>query len=380
MNAQMRRTVSLLDLNAHYEKIWDEVQDALKRVLTSKQFILGPEVKELEKEIAAYCQSEYAVGCASGSDALLLSLMAIDAGPGDEIITTPYTFFATVGSIVRLGAKPVFVDIDEDTFNLDVKKLEQAITDKTKAILPIHLFGQCADMDAINQLASKKNISVIEDAAQAIGAEYKGRRAGGLGVMAAFSFYPSKNLGGAGDGGMLTTNDLELAEKLRALRAHGAKKKYFHDYVGVNSRLDSLQAAILRVKLNYLDQWADKRRENAQTYRRLFSQTDVWKNGSVKLPVEMEGILHVYNQFVILVDDRDQLLAYLKEQGIGTEIYYPLPLHLQACFVDLGFQRGDFPVSEKAAESSLAIPIYPELSADDQEYIVTAIADYYAKS
>jgi dTDP-4-amino-4,6-dideoxygalactose transaminase len=380
MNAQMRRTVSLLDLNAHYEKIWDEVQEALKKVLVSKQFILGPEVKELEKEIAAYCQSEYAIGCASGSDAILLALMAIDIGAGDEVITTPYTFFATVGSIVRLGATPVFVDIEEDTFNLDVRKLEQAITDKTKAILPIHLFGQSADMDAINQLASAKKIPVIEDAAQAIGAEYKGKRAGSLGAIAAFSFYPSKNLGGAGDGGMLTTNDPALAEKLRALRAHGAKKKYFHDYVGLNSRLDSLQAAILRVKLNYLDEWAKKRRENAETYRKLFSQTDLLKNGLVKLPVAVEGMLHVYNQFVILAKDRDNLMAYLKEQGIGTEIYYPLPLHLQACFVDLGLKRGDFPVSEMAAENSLAIPIYPELSDDDQQYVVSTIADYYAKT
>jgi dTDP-4-amino-4,6-dideoxygalactose transaminase len=380
MNAQMRRTVSLLDLNAHYEKIWDEVQEALKRVLLSKQFILGPEVKELEKEIAAYCQSEYAIGCASGSDAILLALMAIDVGAGDEVITTPYTFFATVGSIVRLGARPVFVDIDEATFNLDVNQLDQAITDKTKAILPIHLFGQCADMDRINQLANAKNIPVIEDAAQAIGAEYKGKRAGSLGTMAAFSFYPSKNLGGAGDGGMLTTNDSALAEKLRALRAHGAKKKYFHDYVGLNSRLDSLQAAILRVKLNYLDEWAEKRRQNAETYRNLFSQTELLRNGLVKLPVAVEGMLHVYNQFVILVNDRDNLITYLKEQGIGTEIYYPLPLHLQTCFTDLGFKRGDFPISEMASQNSLAIPIYPELSEDDQRYVVSTIVDYYAKS
>jgi dTDP-4-amino-4,6-dideoxygalactose transaminase len=380
MNVQMRRTVSLLDLNAHYEKIWDEVQDALKRVMLSKQFILGPEVKELEKEIAAYCQSDYGIGCASGSDAILLALMALDIGAGDEVITTPYTFFATVGSIVRLGATPVFVDIEESTCNMDVKKLEQAITDKTKAIMPIHLFGQCADMDMITQLASARNIPVIEDAAQAIGAEYKGKRAGSLGTMAAFSFYPSKNLGGAGDGGMLTTNDPALAEKLRALRAHGAKKKYFHDYVGLNSRLDSLQAAILRVKLNYLDEWSAQRRENAETYRKLFAQTNLLKNGFIKLPVEVEGMLHIYNQFVILAKDRDKLIAHMKEQGIGTEIYYPLPLHLQACFVDLGFKQGDFPVSEMAAESSLAIPIYPELSDDDQKYVVSVIDDYFSAS
>jgi dTDP-4-amino-4,6-dideoxygalactose transaminase len=379
MNAQMRRTVSLLDLNAHYEKIWDEIQVAVQRVLLSKQFILGPDVKELEKEIAIYCQSEYAIGCASGSDAILLALMAVDVGPGDEVITTPYTFFATVGSIVRLGAKPVFVDIEEATFNMEVTQLNDALTEKTKAILPIHLFGQCANMEVINQLAFANGIPVIEDAAQAIGAEYQGKRAGSLGTIAAFSFYPSKNLGGAGDGGMLTTNDSALAEKLKALRTHGARKKYFHDYVGLNSRLDSLQAAILRVKLNYLDNWADKRRENAATYRRLFSQTDLLKNQTVKLPVEIERMHHVYNQFVILAKDRDHLMVHLKEQGIGTEIYYPLPLHLQTCFADLGFKQGDFPVSEAASENSLAIPIYPELSEVDQQYVVDAIAMYYGK-
>jgi dTDP-4-amino-4,6-dideoxygalactose transaminase len=379
MNAQMRRTVPLLDLNVHYEKIWDEVQDAVQRVLLSKQFILGPDVKELEKEIAAYCQSEYAIGCASGSDAILLALMAVDVGAGDEVITTPYTFFATVSSIVRLGAKPVFVDIEESTFNIDVRQLNDALTQKTKAILPIHLFGQCANMEAINQLASANNISVIEDAAQAIGAEYQGKRAGSLGTIAAFSFYPSKNLGGAGDGGMLTTDNSALAEKLKMLRTHGAGKKYFHDYVGLNSRLDSLQAAILRVKLNYLDSWADKRRENAATYRRLFSQTDLLKDEIVKLPVEEEGMRHVYNQFVIRVKDRDNLMLHLKERGIGTEIYYPLPLHLQTCFADLGCKRGDFPVSETAAGTSLAIPIYPELSVADQHYVVDAIATYYGK-
>ncbi len=379
MNVQKRRTVSLLDLNAHYEKIWDEIQEAVKKVLISKQFILGPEVKELEKEIAQYCQSAYAIGCASGSDAILLALMAVDTGPGDEVITTPYTFFATVGSIVRLGAKPVFVDIEESTFNMDVSKLEQAITEQTKAILPIHLFGQCADMEVINQLATAKSITVIEDAAQAIGAQYQGRRAGSLGTMAAFSFYPSKNLGGAGDGGMLTTDDPSLAEKLKALRAHGAKKKYFHDYVGLNSRLDSMQAAILRVKLNYLDEWAAKRRENSGIYRQLFSQTELLNDGSVKLPVEVQGMFHVYNQFVLFVKDRDGLMAYLREQGIGTEIYYPLPLHLQACFAHLGFQRGDFPVSERASEGSLAIPVYPELCLEDQQYVVDKIAEYYAK-
>lgn len=379
MNAQMLRKVSLLDLNAHYEAIWDEIQEAVNKVLISKQFILGPEVKELEKELAAYCQAEFAIGCASGSDAILLALMAVEVGAGDEVITTPYTFFATVGSIVRLGATPVFVDIEEETFNLDVKQLEKAITSKTKAIMPIHLFGQCANMDAINALAEPKSIPVIEDAAQAIGAGYKGKLAGNLGTIAAFSFYPSKNLGGAGDGGMLTTNDAALAEKLRALRAHGAKKKYFHDYVGLNSRLDSLQAAILRVKLKYLDDWSKARRANAETYGKLFAETALLSEGLVKLPSEVDGMQHVYNQFVILAKDRDGLVAHLKEGGIGTEIYYPLPLHLQTCFKDLGFQKGDFPVSERAAETSLAIPIYPELTLEDQQYVVDCLKNFYAK-
>lgn len=378
MNPQMRRSVPLLNLNLHYEKIWGEIEAAIKQVFVTKQFILGSEVKELEKEIAAYCQTQYAIGCASGSDAILLSLMALEVGPGDEVITTPYTFFATVGSIVRLGAKPVFVDIEEATFNLDHTQLAQAISEKTKAIMPIHLFGQCAEMDRINGLAGEKGIAVIEDAAQAIGAEYKGNRAGNLGTMAAFSFYPSKNLGGAGDGGMLTTNDEALAGRLKALRAHGAKKKYFHDYVGVNSRLDSLQAAILRVKLNYLDEWAAARRANAQNYRRLFEQTTLLGSNKIKLPVETAGMHHVYNQYVIVAQDRDKLMATLKDNGIGTEIYYPLPLHLQSCFANLGFKQGDFPVSEKAAATSLAIPVHPDLTADDQQYVVDTIAAFYA--
>ena len=285
---------------------------------------------------------------------------------------------ATVSSIVRLGAEPVFVDIDKATFNMDTGQLQRVITKKTKAIMPIHLFGQCAEMDEINALAATEKIAVVEDAAQAIGAEYKGRRAGGLGKVAAFSFYPSKNLGGAGDGGMLTTDDAELADRLKTLRAHGAKKKYFHDYVGINSRLDSLQAAILRVKLNYLDGWAKARRSNSDTYRRLFEQTGLLKAGKVQLPTEAEGMIHVYNQFVILVEDRDKLITHLKENGIGTEIYYPLPLHLQPCFANLGFQKGDFPVSEKAADSSMAIPVHPDLTLEDQQYVVDSIAMFYA--
>ncbi len=376
-NTQMRREIPILDLFSQYSEIGQETEAAVLTVLRSQQYILGPAVKELEKELAAYCNTAYAIGCASGSDAILLALMASDVDEGDEVITTPYTFFATAGSIARLGATPVFVDIEADTFNINVSEIEARISAKTKAILPVHLFGQCADMDEINALAAGHQIAVIEDAAQAIGAEYQGRRAGSLGKVAAFSFYPSKNLGGAGDGGLLTTDDAQLAEKLFALRTHGAKRKYFHDYVGLNSRLDSLQAAILRVKLSYLDGWSDKRRKNAETYGRLFTATDLVERGVVQLPVLREERRHVFNQYVILVDRRDELKDWLKAQGIGTEIYYPLSLHEQVCFQYLGYKTGDFPVSESAAQRSLAIPIYPELNDEDQRYIVSMMQEFY---
>ena len=373
--AQMR--IPILDLSVQYQQIAGEIQAAVERVLNNQQFILGPEVRELEREIAPYCQCAEAVGCASGSDALLLALMACGVGPGDEVITTPFSFFATVGSIVRLGARAVFVDIDEATFNIDVNRIESAITQRTKAIMPVHLFGQCAEMDRINELAGPLKIAVIEDAAQAIGAEYLGRRAGSLSTVGCFSFYPSKNLGGAGDGGLLTTNDLEMAETLRTLRSHGAKKKYHHDRVGINSRLDSLQAAILRVKLRYLDKWAQGRRENAQRYREVFRDAALVSSGSVRLPAEPREANHVYNQFVIRARDRDKLRAYVAERGVGTEIYYPVPLHMQACFRDLGYHRGDFPKSEQAAEQALAIAVYPELGAKAQGYVVETISSFY---
>jgi dTDP-4-amino-4,6-dideoxygalactose transaminase len=380
MNAKLKKEIPILDLHAQYHVIGREIEEAVNAVLKSQQYILGPEVKELEKEIAAYCESKYAIGCASGSDAILLALMAYEIGEGDEVITTPYTFFATAGAVARLGAKPVFVDIEEDTFNLDVSQLEAAITPRTKAIMPIHLFGQCAGMDEINEIAGRFTIPVIEDAAQAIGAEYRGRRAGSLGDVAAFSFYPSKNLGGAGDGGMLTTNDGAVAAKLFALRAHGAKKKYFHDYVGVNSRLDSLQAAILRVKMKYLDSWSNKRKANAELYEQYFAESGLLDRRIVKLPMALPQMRHVYNQYVIRVPRRDELKTWLKEQGIGTEIYYPLSLHEQVCFAYLGYKAGDFPRSEKAAMSSLAIPIFPELSEEDQQYIVALIKEFYRQS
>ena len=373
--AQMK--IPILDLSAQYQQLAPEIEAAVARVLGSQKFILGPEVRDFEQELAPYCQCAQAVGCASGSDALLLALMACDVGPGDEVVTTPFSFFATVGSIVRLGATPVFVDIDKSTFNIDPSRIEQAITERTKVIMPVHLFGQCAEMDRINELAARANIRVIEDAAQAIGAEYHGKRAGSLGAIGCFSFYPSKNLGGAGDGGMLTTNDPELADTLRTLRAHGARQKYFHDRVGINSRLDSLQAAILRVKFRYLDQWAQARRANARRYRELFRDKGLGSSDAIQLPTESEGSLHVYNQFVIRARDRDKLKVWLAERGVGTEVYYPLPLHMQVCFKDLGRRSGDFPESERAAHEALAIPVYPELTANAQEYVVETMASFY---
>jgi len=374
--AAMRR-IPLLDLKAQYASLASEIEAAVKRVLESQQLILGPEVKEFEKEFAAYCECEFAVGCASGSDALLLPLMALNVGPGDEVVTTPFTFFATVGSIVRLGAKPVFVDIDPATFNMDVAQLDSVLSERTRAIMPVHLFGQCVEMDVVTEIAGRRGIAVIEDAAQTIGAEYKGRRAGSLGDAAAFSFYPSKNLGGAGDGGMMTTNRADLAEDLRTLRSHGAKRKYYHDRVGMNSRLDSLQAAILRVKFQYLDNWAEARRGNARRYDQLFTEQGLTAEGLVGLPVTGEGQHHVYNQYVIRVQKRDDLRAYLTDCGIGTEVYYPVAMHRQVCFEGLGYAEGSFVEAERAAREVVAIPIYPELTEADQEYIVRSIARFY---
>lgn len=379
MNTTAPVKVPILDLRSQYEQIAGEIDAAVREVFASQHFILGRDVSELEHDIAAYCGCDYGVGCASGSDALLLALMALAIGYGDEVITTPFTFFATAGSVARLGARPVFVDIDDGTFNIDPEQVGNAITDRTRALIPVHLFGQCADMKALNALARPRGIAVIEDAAQAIGAEYSSRRAGSFGSVAAFSFYPSKNLGGAGDGGMLTTNDGALAEKLRILRTHGAGEKYYHDFVGVNSRLDSLQAAILRVKLRYLDGWAEARRQNAKRYRRLFAQSGLVEQGQVRLPEETPGCLHVYNQFVIRVQRRNELKSFLREQGIGTEVYYPLALHEQPCFQYLGYREGDFPNAERAAREALAIPIYPEIGEDQQCYVVEAIGAYFRR-
>ena len=368
--------VPLLDLTEQNQLLRSEIEAALGRVLDTNAFILGGEVKALEDELAAYCGTKYAIGCASGSDALLLALMALDVKAGDEVITTPYSFFATVSAITRLGATPVFVDIDPLTYNLDVSQIESKITERTKAIQPVHLYGQCADMAELRKVAAKHGIPLVEDAAQAIGAEENGVRAGAMSEIGCFSFYPSKNLGGMGDGGFMTTDDDELAERLFALRVHGSKERYYHKWVGLNSRLDGFQGAVLRVKLPYLDSWSNKRKANADLYRKLF--TDAGLTEQVGLPYERENVRHIYNQFVVRVPGkRDELRAFLTEKGIGTDIYYPVSLHMQECFEYVGYKEGDLPESEKASRETLALPIYPELRPEQLEYVVESIARFY---
>jgi len=359
--------VPLLDLKTQYETIRDEVLAAVSEVLESQQCIGGPKVAELEEKIAALSDCKYAVGASSGTDAILNSLMSLDIGPGDEVITTPFTFFATVGCIVRTGAKPVFVDIDPRTFNINPELIESAITKKTKAIMPVHLFGQVADMDPIMEVASKYNLAVIEDAAQSITSTYKGRKAGSVGIVGCFSFFPSKNLGCAGDGGMIVTKDEDLYNRLKIMRNHGANPKYYHKFVGGNFRLDPIQAAVLLVKLPHLDDWSQARRGNAAYYDGKFAGT------VVETPYIAPDCLSIYNQYVIRVPKRDELFAYLKERDIGCEIYYPRPMHLQECFAHLGYSKGDFPEAEKAAKEVLALPIYPELTIHQQEYVVETI-------
>ncbi|HOL96710.1 MAG TPA: DegT/DnrJ/EryC1/StrS family aminotransferase [bacterium] len=367
-------SVPLLDLQAQYRAIRDEIHTAIGQVLESQHFILGPEVQALEREIAEYSQCRFGVGVSSGTDALLIALMALDIQPGDEVITTPYTFFATAGVIHRLGAKPVFVDIEPDTYNIDPALIEPAVTPKTKAIIPVHLYGQCAEMNPILDIARRHNLFVIEDAAQAIGAEYQGRRAGSMGTIGCFSFFPSKNLGGYGDGGMVVTQDESLAERLKMLRVHGSKPKYYHSLVGGNFRLDALQAAIVRVKLRHLDEWTAARQRNARTYDALFEEAGL-AGTKIKLPAVKQN-RHIFNQYVIQVENRDALMAHLKQNGIGTEIYYPVPMHLQKCFARLGYSGGCLPVSEHAANTTLALPIYPELTAEQQEMVVKRIAEW----
>jgi dTDP-4-amino-4,6-dideoxygalactose transaminase len=372
--------VPLLDLQAQHETIRDDVRAATERVFQSQQFILGGEVQALEEEIARYSQTKFAIGCASGSDALLLALMSCSIGAGDEVITTPFSFFATASAIARLGARPVFVDIDELTYNLNPALVTETITGSTKAIVVVHMYGQCAHMNPLIEMAQQGGIPIIEDAAQAIGAEDRRRRAGSMGAVGCFSFYPSKNLGGAGDGGMLVTNDLEHARRLHQLRVHGEEKKYFHKVIGINSRLDALQAAVLRAKLPHLEDWSNARQRNAQQYEIMFG--DARLNEQVGLPFVATGARHIFHQFVIRVRDgrRDALREHLRAQGIGTEVYYPVPLHLQECFAYLGYREGSFLIAEAAARETLALPIYPELTAEQQDYVVGAIRDFFQAS
>jgi len=412
--------VPLLDLKAQYQTIKDEIKEAMEEVLDSQHFILGPKVEALEEAVASYCSCKYGVGVSSGTDALLIALMAESIGTGQGVVTVPYTFFSTAGCIYRLGARPFFVDIDPLTYNMDpdaIKRFIEAECDfdsssdvpvhktsgiRIRAIIPVHLYGQCAPMDRIIEMAGEYNLVVIEDGAQAIGTEYpyaqsgEPMRAGSMGHFGCFSFFPSKNLGGFGDGGMVTTSDEEMAEKLKILRAHGSKPKYYHHLVGGNFRLDALQAAVLLVKLKHLNNWTNKRRQNAEYYKSLFQQSGLVDKGFVTPPQAVwekissrnfsnpqseipnsKLVGHIYNQYVIRAKRRDELRAYLNEHGVGTEIYYPLPLHLQPCFAELGYEAGDFPESEKAAAETLALPIYPELEPMQQEYVVEKIHAFY---
>ena len=386
--------IPFLDLKAQYKSIQEEIDQKILEVVSSQKFVLGSEVEALEQEIAAYCRTEYAVGVSSGSDALIISLMAFDLKENDAVITTPFTFFATAGAVARIKAKPIFCDIEEKSYNLDTDKLEEHLDSlaknqdvlSIKAIIPVHLYGQCVDMAPLLALARKYELFVIEDAAQAIGSEYPApdgiKKACSLGDVGILSFFPSKNLGGFGDGGMVLTDDDKLAQKLKLLRVHGSRNKYFYDILGGNFRLDALQAAVLRVKLKHLDDWQQKRREKASYYDRIFTESGLVERTLVQIPEALyrdsdAEYFHTYHQYVIRARDRDKLREFLEENGVNTAIYYPLPLHLQKCFSYLGYKEGDFPVAEKAAREVLALPIYPELSADQQDYIVSSISDFY---
>lgn len=385
--------IPMLDLKAQYESIKDEINQKVLDTLSSQRFILGPEVEALEQELAEYSGTEFACGVSSGSDALIIALMTLGIGQGDSVVTTPFTFFATAGAIVRVGAKPVFCDIQEETFNIDPDSLREVLSSKhedgdhtLKAVIPVHLYGQCVDMTAILELAEKYNLHVLEDAAQAVGAEYPARegvkKACAMGHLGILSFFPSKNLGGFGDGGMVLTSDEELARRLKILRTHGSKNKYFYDTIGGNFRLDALQAAILRVKLKHLNGWHEARMQNALYYDRKFTESGLVEDSRVRIPATVYKDsnvrnYHIYNQYVIRANKRNELQEFLKSKGVPTAIYYPLSLHLQECFSDLGYTEGDFPVSERAADEVLALPIYPELSRDQQDYIVSQVQDFY---
>lgn len=360
-------SVKLLDLNRQHEKIKERLDTAVQKVFEHGLFILGPEVKELEQKVAVYTGSKYGIGVASGTDALLIALRATGIKPGDEVITSNYSFFASASVISRIGARPVFVDIDKETYNIDTAKIEAAISPKTKAIIPVHLFGQVADMDEIMDIAKKNNLTVIEDAAQAIGAKYKEKKAGSIGDFGCFSFYPSKNLGGVGDGGMITTGDDRFDEDSRMFRLHGWKKKYRPIEIGYNSRLDTLQAAILLVKLDYLDEWHVGRQNHARRYDEAFAGT------RIITPTAKDHNFHIYNQYTIAVENRDDLLQVLKEKEIGHDIYYPVPFHLLECYKDLDYKKGDFPVSEWASDNVVSIPVYPEMTDEEQDEVIEVV-------
>ena len=367
--------VPLIDLQAQYASIRDGVREAVDHVFESQHFVMGPDVAALEADVARYCHTNEAIGCASGSDALLLALMALDLGRQDEVITTPFSFFATVSAIARLGARPVFVDIDPFAYNLKVDQVPAAITSRTRAVLPVHLYGQCADMDQLLALCDSKGLVLIEDAAQAIGAEDRGRRAGSMGKAGCFSFYPTKNLGAAGDAGIITTSDPDFAARVRRLRVHGGLTEYQHIEVGINSRLDSIQAAVLRAKLPHLDDWSNARAQKAQNYSHLLEGAKL--NFRLDPPFIKTGARHIFHQYVVRVrDHRDALMQHLKARDIATKIYYPIPLHLQECFKYLGYKEGDFPEAEKAARETFALPVYPEITTEQQEYVVKAIQDF----
>ncbi len=366
--------VPFLDLKRQYHSIKEEVNSAIQDVLENQAFILGPQVKEFEGLFALYCNTNHAIGVSSGTDALLLALKSLGIGDGDEVITTPFTFFATVESICNVGAKPVFADIDPETYNIRPDSIEKAISKKTKAIIPVHLYGQCADMDPILKIAKNNDLRVVEDSAQSVGAEYKDRKSGSIGDLGCFSFFPSKNLGGMGDGGMVTCNSKELEELVHMLRIHGGRPKNYHAALGINGRLDTIQASILIKKLAHLDDWCDKRRQKASYY------TEKMKGFDLVTPKIMGFNKHVFHQYVIRVKERDRLMEYLIANNIGCAVYYPVPQHLQECLTELGYKEGDMPVTEMAAKETLALPVFPEITQEEQDYVIGSVKDFFSTS
>ncbi|KML41337.1 DegT/DnrJ/EryC1/StrS family aminotransferase [Cytobacillus firmus] len=366
--------IQMLDLSEQYNQMRDEIISKLDEVMSSSRFILGDNVKKLEADVAEYSNVAHGIGVGNGSDAIHIALQAAGVGEGDEVITTAFTFFATGGAIARAGATPVYVDIDPVTFNIDPNQIEEAITDKTKAIIPVHLYGQMADMEAIKKIADKHSLVVVEDAAQAIGARQNGKTVGELGTAATYSFFPTKNLGAYGDGGMIVTNNADISEKAKVIRVHGSKPKYYHHVLGYNSRLDELQAAVLNVKFPYLDKWSNARREKANYYTEKLSEK---LPGIIQTPVEKQGNYHVFHQYTLRVPKRDDLQNYLKSKGVATMVYYPMPLHIQPVFKGLGYKEGDLPETEKAAQEAISLPMYPELKKEDQDFVIEKIIDFY---